>query len=256
MSAPERVIAEQVIAVVRQESGLDSQSPTPLYRRLQRGIRKALEGGVIGAEDALPAERDFAAGLGVSRVTVRKALRQLVDEGLLVQQRGAGTFVASRVEQPLSSLTGFTEDMSTRGLTPTVAWLDRSVGTAMPEEALALNLSPGGRVSRLYRIRLANDRPMCIEQASLPNHVLPDPTLVEGSLYAQLERSGSRPVRALQRLRAQLLEIEHARLLKVEPGSPCLYIERRSFLADGRPVEFVRSHYRGDSYDFVAELRL
>ena len=99
-------------------------------------------------------------------------------------------------------------------------------------------------------------QPMCIEQATLPREVLPDPTIVEDSLYVELEKSGQRPVRALQRLRAQLLQFEQARLLHVEPGTPCLYIERRSFLGDGRPVEFVRSHYRGDAYDFVAELRL
>jgi len=249
-------VLERVIREVREEADLAASSPTPLYRRLQRGLRKVLEQGAVGAEDALPPERDLAEGLGVSRVTVRKALRQLVDEGLLVQQRGAGTFVASRLEQPLSSLTGFTEDMSARGMTPGVEWLDRSLGTAMPEEALALNLSPGAMVSRLYRIRLANDKPMCIEQATLPHDVLADPTVVKDSLYVELEKVGKRPVRALQRLRAQLLQFEQARLLQVEPGTACLYIERRSFLADGRPVEFVRSHYRGDSYDFVAELRI
>jgi GntR family transcriptional regulator len=86
--------------------------------------------------------------------------------------------------------------------------------------------------------------------------VLPDPCTVTASLYTELERLGKRPVRALQRLRAQLFDVEQARLLDVQPGTPCLYIERRSFMADGEAVEFVRSHYRGDSYDFVAELRL
>ncbi len=248
--------AEEIIRRVREEAGLEVDSATPLYRRLQIGLRKALEQGAINAEEALPPERQLAHELGVSRVTVRKAIRKLAEEGLLVQQRGAGTFVASRVEQPLSKLTGFTEDMSTRGLAPRVEWLDRSLGTAMPEEALALNLSPGAKVSRLYRLRLANDKPMCVEQATLPQDVLPDPTVVESSLYAVLEKLGRRPVRALQRLRAQLLDMEHARLLQVEPGTAYLHIERRSFLPDGRPVEFVRSHYRGDSYDFVAELRL
>ncbi len=215
-----------------------------------------MEQGAINPGDALPSERDLAAELGVSRVTVRKALRRLVEEGLLIQQRGAGTFVASRVDQPLSKLTSFTEDVSSRGMSPGVTWLDRSTGTAMPEEALALNLSPGAKVSRLYRIRLANGNPMCVEQATLPRHMLPDPTVVETSLYATLAKLGRHPVRALQRLRAELLNMEHARLLQVAPGTPCLYIERRSFLAEGHPVEFVRSHYRGDSYDFIAELRL
>ena len=247
---------QRVIRTVHNEAGLDEDSPTPLYRRLQRGIRKAVERGAISIDEALPPERELAAGLGVSRVTVRSAIRHLVQEGLLTQQRGAGTFVARRLEQPLSKLTSFTEDIGSRGMSPGIDWLDRSLGAATPEEALALDMSPGAAVARLYRVRLANGRPMCIEQATLPASLLPDPGVVVGSLYAELERLGKRPVRALQRLRAQRLEFEQAQLLNVQPGSPCLYIERRSFLAGGAAVEYVRSHYRGDSYDFVAELRL
>ena len=112
---------------------------------MQQGIRKAVEKGIIKGEEALPPERDLATTLGVSRVTVRKAVGSLVEEGLLVQRQGAGTFVAQRVEQPLSRLTGFTEDMKDRGLAPSVKWLDRAVGFATPDEAIALNLSPGGQ---------------------------------------------------------------------------------------------------------------
>lgn len=245
-----------VLETLRVEADLDGDSASPLYRRLKTGIRKAIEQGVLKPEDTLPPERDLANKLGISRVTVRKAVGSLVEEGLLVQRQGAGTFVAPRVEQPLSKLTGFTEDMEARGLAPSVEWLDRSVGSATPDEAIALNLSPGALVSRLYRIRIADDKPMCLEYATLPSSALPDPGLVESSLYTILERYDLRPVRALQRLRAQLFEIEQARLLHVQPGTACLYIERRSFLPNGQAVEFVRSYYRGDSYDFVAELQL
>lgn len=245
-----------VLDTLRAEANLDSNSAAPLYRRLTNGIRKAIEQGVLSPDDALPPERDLAQNLGVSRVTVRKAVGKLVEEGLLVQRQGAGTFVAPRVEQPLSKLTGFTEDMEARGLAPSVEWLDRSLGSATPDEAVALNLSPGAPVARLYRIRLADDKPMCLEQATLPASALPAPEKVDISLYAALERNKMRPTRALQHLRAQLFDYEQARLLHVEPGTACLYIERRSFLPNGQPVEFVRSYYRGDSYDFVAELQL
>ena len=247
---------KSVIDTLRDEAGLDIESATPLYKRLKNGIRKAVEKGVIKDEEALPPERDLAQTLGVSRVTVRKAVGSLVEEGLLVQRQGAGTFVAQRVEQPLSKLTGFTEDMKDRGLNPSVKWLDRAEGFATPDEAIALNLSPGAPVSRLYRIRFADDKPMCLEQATLPGDILPDPTEVSHSLYLVLEKQNNRPVRALQKLRAQLFEMEQAHLLHVQPGTACLYIERRSFLGSGRPIEFVRSYYRGDSYDFIAELQL
>jgi GntR family transcriptional regulator len=243
-----------LMEVLRKGSRLDSDSPTPLYQRLQQGIRLAVRDGTVGEEQALPSERELATGLGVSRVTVRKAIAGLVTEKLLVQRQGAGTFVSPRVEQPLSQLTGFTEDMHARGMSPGLIWLDRSSGTATPQEALALDLSPGSLVTRLYRIRTADGKPMCLEHATVPHAVLPDPQTVENSLYEVLERAHLRPVRALQRLRAELFSIEQAHLLGVPPGSACLYIERRSYVADGRPIEFVRSHYRGDSYDFVAEL--
>jgi GntR family transcriptional regulator len=246
----------EFIETVRHAVEFNGARGLPLYRRLQRGIRHAIDIGAIGQEDALPSERDLATLLGVSRITIRRAVQELAEEGLLSQRQGAGTFVTPRVEQPLSRLTSYTEDMTARGLVSTVQWLNRSVTSASPDEALALNLSPGSKVSRLYRLRFADNRPMCLEQATLPQKFLPDPEAVNQSLYAALDQNGCRPVRALQRLRAELFSPEHAALLGVQAGSACLYIERRSFLADGTSVELVRSHYRGDSYDFVAELQL
>jgi len=228
----------------------------PLYKKLQRGIRKAVEEGLINEKDALPSERDLAANLGVSRITVRRAVTGLAESGLLTQKRGAGTFVSPRVEQLLSRLTGFTEDMAKRGMKSDITWLDRSVGTASPHEAEMLNLQTGAKVSRLYRIRSAEGVAMCLEYACLPNNLLPDPNKVDRSLYDYLGKHAGRPVRAKQKIRAELFDMEHAHLLGVQTGSACLYIERQSFLADGTAAEFVRSHYRGDSYDFLAELHL
>jgi len=245
-----------VITALNQSIRAAEGGSQPLYRRLQAGLRQAIESGAVGHDDALPSERDLAMELGVSRITVRRAVQELADEGLLTQRQGAGTFVSRRIEQPLSSLTSYTEDMTARGMSAGVTWLGRSTGTANPDEALALNLSPGADVSRLYRLRTADDRPMCLEHATLSRDHLPDPGAVETSLYQVLATLGLRPVRALQRIRAELFSTEQAELLGVAPGSACLHVERRSFLADGRPIEFVRSHYRGDSYDFVAELQL
>jgi GntR family transcriptional regulator len=246
----------QLYTLLRQEIGGDDENPTPLYKRLLTGLRRAVETETIGADQSLPSERDLASSLGVSRITVRRALRELVEEGLLTQKQGAGTFVNSRVEQPLTQLTGFTKDMAARGMNSHTEWLDRSIGNATPDEALALDLPPGAPISRLYRIRYADGKAMCLEFAVLPRDILPDPLVVEESLYNELDKSGNRPTHATQRLRAELIEIEHARLLGVVTGSACLYIERRTSLPDGRVVEFVRSHYRGDSFDFIAELKL
>jgi GntR family transcriptional regulator, N-acetylglucosamine utilization regulator len=226
----------------------------PLYRRLQDALRRAIESSVIGPQDALPPERDLATDFAVSRITVRKALDGLVAEGLLLRKQGAGTFVSGRVEKQFSKLTSFSEDMIARGRTPHSEWLTRTEGSVTPEESLALGLSPGTAVYRFNRIRFADDLPMALEYTKIPGFGLPNVEVVEDSLYAALQAEGNRPTRALQRLRAVLLDEERAELLGVEPGAPALYIERRGFLDDGRVIEATESWYRGDAYDFVAEL--
>ncbi len=234
-------------------------STTPLYLRVQERIRESILAGRWRPQEALPGERDLAESFEVSRVTIRKALGGLVEDGLLQQRQGSGTYVASRparVEQALSRLTSFTEDMRVRGLQPSVTVLHREVSPPTPQEAMRLTLSPQEQVSRLRRLRLAGGVPMAIELATLPQSVLPDPDAVGASLYAALDARGARPVRALQRLTADNLGPEEAHLLGVATGAAALAIERVSFLADGRPVEFTRSWYRGDTYDFVAELTL
>lgn len=231
----------------------------PLYLKLRARIEQAIRDGVLKPGDALPSERDLAAMAEVSRVTVRKAVQKLVGEGLLVQRHGSGTFVApkiERVEQSLSVLTSFTEDMARRSMKAESVWLDRGIYTPAPEEMMVLGLSSDDSVARVSRLRLANGTPLAIERASLSANVLPEPTAVASSLYAALAEKGLRPVRAIQRISAALLEDGDAELLGVPPGSPSLNIERISYLASGKVIEFTRSRYRADAYDFVAELRI
>jgi len=224
------------------------------YARLERALHNLIEAGLLRPGQALPSERDLSTQLGVSRVTVRRALSGLVRSGRLNQRHGAGTFVAERIQRSFSRLTGFTEDLRERGLDPRVEFLERGVGEVTPEEAMALNLSPGSAVVRLHRVRYGGDTPLAVERTLVPLALLPNPAAVVDSLYAALQPLGHRPVRALQRLRAVALEAHAARILRLPEGSPGLQIERRAFLADGRVVESTRSFYRGDAYDFVAEL--
>jgi GntR family transcriptional regulator len=163
--------------------------------------------------------------------------------------------VAERIIKPMSRLTSFTEDLRARGLNPRSEFSERIIGEVTPEESMALNLSPGVLVARLHRVRYAKEEPLAIERSVVPASILPDPTIVQDSLYQILETLGARPRRALQRLRAVSLGAQQARLLHVPAGSAGLNIERRSFLDDGRVVEFTTSWYRGDIYDFVAELQ-
>ena len=233
---------------------LDESSSLPLYQQLQRALRQAIEGRVLGPTDALPPERDLADEFHVSRITVRKAIDGLVSEGLLVRRQGSGTFMSSRVEKNFSKLTSFSEDMRARGRAPHSVWLRKSAGSVTPEEALTLRSSPGTPVFRFHRIRFADDTPMAVEYATVLGSCLPAIEAVESSLYEALERTGNRPVRALQRLRAVLLAAEQAELLKASERDAGLLVERLGFLKDGRAVEFTQTYYRGDIYDVVAEL--
>lgn len=247
--------ADSIFVTLRQSA----PRGTPLYLQLRRSIEDAVNRGLIRPGDALPSERDIAAKAEISRVTVRKAVRDLVKSGILVQRHGSGTFVAprvERVEQSLSRLTSFTEDMARRGMSSRSEWLDRGLYAPSPDEMMVLGLAADELVARVERLRIADDTPLAIERASLSASLLPDPAGIGSSLYAALEATGCRPVRAVQRISAANLGEDDARLLEVAPGAAGLRIERISYLASGRVIEFTRSIYRGDAYDFVAELRL
>ncbi|MBJ7311781.1 GntR family transcriptional regulator [Rugamonas sp. CCM 8940] len=240
------------LAEIMQNLGLTSS--LPLYQQLQRALREAIDKRLFGPDEALPAERQLATDLSISRITVRKAIDGLVEEGLLVRRPGSGNFINTRIEKNFAKLTSFSEDMRARGRDPRSVWLKRAEGTVTPEEALRLRLSPGAAVFRFHRIRYADEVPMCLEYATIVAACLPSIEAVQVSMYDALERAGNRPVRALQRLSALLLNAEQAALLQANQGDAGLAVERLGFLRDGRAVEFCRSIFRGDMYDFVAEL--
>lgn len=231
----------------------------PRYFQLRNHISKGIKSGQLAPSTPLPSEREIAQITDMSRVTVRKAFQSLTAEGLIVQRQGYGSFVAEqelKIYQNLSRLTSFSEDMNRRGKVSTTQWLERGVFMPSPDEVLILALPADISVSRISRLRYADDKPMAIERASLSTQYLPNPMDVKKSLYDHLELTGHRPVRAMQKISAINLDEESANLLKVEEGAPGLKIERMSYLENGQIVEFTQSIYRGDAYNFVAELRL
>jgi len=233
---------------------LAAEAAGPLYLRLQIAMRDAIHARTLMPDRALPPERDLAKELNVSRITLRKALDGLEREGLLTRRRGAGTFVASRLEKSFAKLTSFSEDMRSRGRKPASKWLSRTSGLVTPSEAMALGVSPGTEVYRFRRLRYADGLVVALETSVVPAWCLPSAEAVTDSLYDALDGAGFRPVRALQRLRGIAFTPDQAEKLGVQPRDPGLYIERRGFSADGRSCELTRSYYRGDAYDVVAEL--
>lgn len=247
-----------VTEFLRPEAWL-GKTPGPRYLQLRRRLEQAIEGGLLAPNSSLPPERELAELTELSRVTVRKAIHELVQQGTVVQRQGSGSFVREdrpRVEQSLSHLTSFSEDMVRRGATPTSTWLERGIFLPSPDEVVALGLSTGEQVARIHRLRSADGHPLALERAALPLDILPNPLAVGASLYDELERLGTRPVRAIQKISAINLGEEEARRLGMHVGDAGLCIQRTSYLASGRVAEFTRSLYRGDAYDFVAELRL
>ena len=231
----------------------------PLFESVGETLKREIANGRFAAADVLPGERELSEMLDVSRTTLRRAIASLIDEGVLVHRHGAGTFVRRNpphVEQPLSRLTSFTEDMRLRGLTASSRVIERGSFLPTPEELMMLDISLSETVFRLARLETCRRRADGDRARDCAAQFLGGIEPVVESLYAALEAKGFRPVRALQRLRAVVIGAAEAALLEIAEGSPALHIHRVAFIGDGRRVEFTRSFYRSDTYDFVAELTL
>lgn len=227
----------------------------PLNRRLRAALEAAIAANSLKRGAALPGERQLAEALSISRVTVRKTIDDLVQEGVLRRRHGARTEVSSPVEKSLSNLTSFSEDMVSRGLEPGCIWLSKEITRPSPTEMMALGIPVTENVVRLKRIRTGDGSPIAVETSTVPVRFLPDPDLVDQSLYQALEARDCLPQRALQRMRSRPATARDAELLKCGVGVPLLVVDRRCFLADGQIVEYSESRYSGEAYDFVIELK-
>lgn len=230
-------------------------SNSPIYMQLAHRLRQQIDDGGISAGEALPSERDLCDIMGASRVTVRKAIELLIEEGLLSRRQGSGTYVTPRIQAPGSFLSSFSEDAEARGESTDTIWMMKVVAVATDEEAKILELIPGSNVARLSRVRMAGGEPLAIENAVVPAEMLPDIRELGNSLYQALDQRGNRPVTGQQKIRAALAGPTEAGLLSIPEKTEILRIERLTRRADGRPVELTRSAYRGERYEFISELR-
>ncbi len=232
----------------------DSDSATPLYLQLSNKLAAAIHGGIWQPDEALPSERTLSEQLNISRVTARKAIDMLCERGLLIRKQGSGTFITPKLEQPLSRLTNFSEELRQRGFVPGSQWIMRETGIATSEEIISLGLSLNTVVSRLKRLRTADNVVMAIESSTIPTHYLPNPKLITDSLYDFLDTRGNAPKRALQHIRAVNATAEQAKLAGIKAGAAMLFITRVGYHANGSAIELTHSYCRSDYYDFVAEL--
>jgi GntR family transcriptional regulator len=225
---------------------------TTVHAQIEDWLAGEIVSGTLVPGDRLPAEQDLAAWFGVSRMTLRHALGELARRGLVskaVGRRG-GTFVAAaKLEQDLTTLAGFSEQLRRGGMVAGAQVLNAALRPAGPAAAAALRLAPGDLVCAVRRLRLADGHPIAVEHSQFPAARFPGllDCPLDGSLYELLEhRYGQRPHRAKESLEPVTAGPREAESLSVAAGAPLLLVERIAYGRSGLPLEFARDLFRGD----------
>ena len=233
---------------------LNKTSHIPIYIQIEEMIKQQIADGKYRQGEMIPSEREFAEMYQVSRMTVRQAITNLVGIGQLYREKGKGTFVSTeKLEQSLNSLTSFTEDMLARGLVPSSEVLSFDVLIPPKEIMKELQLAEGEKVYLITRIRNADNIPMALERTYIPVELFPNlkEQQLEQSLYQIIEQYyGTKISHADQHIEARLVSNSDRKFLQLAENSVVLVMQRKSYLLDQRPVEFVRSMYRADRYKF------
>ncbi len=230
----------------------------PLYVQIRKSLREDIINKVLVPGQKIPSEDELAAQFGVSRMTVRQGISDLIDEGLLYRRHGVGTFVAQpHLERDHTRLTSFIESAKKEGMDVRVEVLIADILPAKLKAARSLALNEGDLVIRVKTLRFVAGLPITVHDAYIPYKLFPQllqEDLESNHLWDILESYGFRVKRAIQRLEAREADEEIARLLEVDEGSPILYKERTVYLDDGTPVEFTYCYNRGDRYRLTVQL--
>ena len=226
------------------------------YHAIRDRLLDRLE--TMSAGEAFPPERQLAQQLGISRMTLRRAIDELVARGAVRRRVGAGVFaIGPKLDQGLMA-SSFTEDMRARGMRPGARTLTFDVSPAGPRIARQLHLLDEDKIVTVTRLRLADGEPLALEELSIPHTLIPHLTaedLDDRSFYELLhEKCGISVAESVQTIEPTVLDMQEARDLGVAEHSPALLFERTSKSAEGQPVEYVRSVYRGDRYKIRTEL--
>ncbi len=234
-----------------------SQASQPLYHRVYKDIAREIESGALEPGDRLPSERWFCEELGVSRTTVRRAIEELVSEGL-VQARARGAVIAGdALVEPPNTLMSLSELGRSRDLAATARVLASKLRGATLDEADAFVIAPGAELLDLRRLRMLDGLPISIDHNRVPARLLPDGgdlDFTSASLYDALDRAGYPPARADYELEASVADASQAKLLELAPGAPVLLATTVAFSGDGRVLDLGRTVYRADRYRFQATL--
>ena len=229
---------------------IDRSSPVPLYHQLAEQLTAAVTEGTLSPGDTFEKEVALAARLGLSRPTVRRAIAELVGQGLLVRRRGIGTTVANQVVHRRAELSSLYDDLAREGRTPSTQVLSLQTGVTDERAAVALGLAPSTPLVAMVRLRCADDAPLAVLRNWLPSEFsdLTTEQLQTDGLYAVLRQRGVRPAVARQSFGARHATAYERRLLQLTKSEPLLTMTRTAFDSEGAPVEFGDHCYRGDQY--------
>jgi GntR family transcriptional regulator len=221
-------------------------------------LRTEIAQGAFKPGQKLLSEDELASQYGVSRMTVRQALTDLIDAGIVYRRHGVGTFVSqAHIERDHSKLTNFFETAEEEGILARASVLVGEVIPAKRQVAAALNLQEGEPVIRIKTLRYANDVPVTVHDAHVPYKLFPDllkKNFEHLHIWTHMENDGYRVKRAVQKIEARDADEEMAQLLDIEIGGPILYKERTIYAEDGTPVEFTYCYNRGDTYSLTTVL--
>jgi len=230
---------------------LDRSSPVPLYFQVSRQLEAAIERGDLAPGDRLENEIGLADRWGLSRPTMRRAIQELVDKGLLVRRRGIGTQVVHAQVKRKAELTSLYDDLTRSGQQPTTEVLLHELTPATEHVAERLGVAVGTSVVRLERLRCAHGEPLALMRNWLPVEVaggFSTEQFASRGLYELIRSAGVRLHIASQRIGAQAASQAEARLLETRKGAPLLTAERSTYDDSGRAVELGSHLYRADAY--------
>jgi len=228
---------------------LDRSSPIPLYFQLAEQLKRGISDGRAQPGDLFENEVAMSERVGLSRPTVRRAIHHLVQQGLLVRQRGLGTFVASRHVHRRANKGSLHEDLAAQGRHPTTVVLRHALESSAVASA-ALDLDPDSELLSLRRLRLADGEPLAIMHNWLSprfSSVTAEQLEARG-LYATLRDHGVGPVVAHQSIAARLPTHAECELLGISPRVPVIAVTRTAFDPSGLPVEYAEHVYRSTDY--------
>jgi GntR family transcriptional regulator len=237
---------------------IDRSSPVPLYHQVAEQLRAAITDGRLEPGDPFENERAMCARLGLSRPTVRRAIQEMVDQGLLVRRRGVGTTVANRKVHRRFELSSLYDELKGAGRSPRTVVLDLEV-VREPRAAMALDLDESAETLSIVRLRLVEDKPLALLHNWLPPEYfdLTREELEATGLYDALRTRGAKPIVARQSIGARMPTPTERRHLGLRGGQPVLTMTRMAFDVAGKAVEFGDHIYHAEDYalDMVVDER-